>query len=465
MPMSSSLHYLTIRQAAAHIACGELSPVELVEACLARLDVLDPSLHAFITVTAEQARHQAQLAAREIRAGHLRGPLHGIPIAHKDMLLTAGVRTTAHSRMLSAWVPDYDAGAVTRLEQAGALCVGKTACHEFAFGSPGEDEAFPAARNPWNVAHVPGSSSSGSAVAVAAGMSMAATGTDTGGSVRHPAAACGIVGMKPTFGRVSLHGVIPLAPSMDHVGPLTRNVGDNALLLQTLAGYDPRDAASVDCAVPDYLGEIDLPIAGLRVGVPVRYLAAQQHVPEVLQAFEEAQRVLVSLGVVLCDIDPPGLDVAFDTGNVMIAYEAYRYHAENLRRTPEKMGASFKQRLARGQACTRQEYEMAAAQMQALRATYIALFATEVDAVISPGREAPAETMAQLVANPTGNRSIANRIYSLTGNPAITLPMGFSPNGLPLAIQMAAGHFCEPRLYRLAAAYERAAGWSERHPA
>ncbi|MDB5840025.1 MAG: gatA 2, partial [Herminiimonas sp.] len=287
--MTVPLHYLTIGQAACRIAAGELSPVDLVEACLARIEAIDPTLHAFITVTAERARQEARQAAQEIRAGRYRGPLHGIPIAHKDMLLTEGVRTTAHSMLLKDWVPDADAAAVTRLKQAGAISLGKTACHEFAFGSPAADDVFPAARNPWNPDHMPGSSSSGSGAAVAAGLVMAATGTDTGGSVRHPAAACGIVGMKPTYGRVSLHGVIPLAPSMDHVGPMTRNVADNALLLQALAGHDPRDAGCVERKVPDFSGGIDCPIRGLRIGVPRREIDAQPHAPEVLAAFAEAK--------------------------------------------------------------------------------------------------------------------------------------------------------------------------------
>jgi aspartyl-tRNA(Asn)/glutamyl-tRNA(Gln) amidotransferase subunit A len=266
--------------------------VALVQSCLKRIAQLDASLHAFITVTADSALREAHQAESQIRAGRYLGPLHGIPICHKDMLLTAGVRTTAHSKLLENWIPDRDASVVTRLKQAGAISLGKTACHEFAFGSPGTDEAFPAARNPWNLAHMPGSSSSGSGAAVSAGMVMAATGTDTGGSVRHPAAACGIVGMKPTYGRVSLHGVIPLAPSMDHVGPMTRTVADNALLLQAMAGHDTQDSHCVDREVPDYLEYVGRSMRGLRLGVPRRYIDGQPHVPEVLAAFAEAQRVL-----------------------------------------------------------------------------------------------------------------------------------------------------------------------------
>ncbi len=455
-PMTQTpLHYLTIGQASTRIARGELSPVDLVEACLERIDTLEPTHHAFITLTADLARVQARQAEAELRAGSYRGPLHGIPIAHKDLFLTKGIRTTAHSRLLQDWVPDEDAVAVELLRQAGAISLGKTSCHEFAFGTPGDDEAFPPARNPWNVDYMPGSSSSGSGTAVASGMVMAATGTDTGGSVRHPAAACGIVGLKPTYGRISLQGVIPLAPSMDHVGPMTRNVADNALLLQVLCGSQP----------DDFSARIGQPVQGLRVGVPASFIAAVEHTPEVVQAFNVAQDVLRSLGMHLIEIDPPGLASSFETGNLIIAYEAHQYHAANLLHSPEKLGGPLKIRLARGAALSRADYEKALAEASDLRAIYRTLFGGQVDLVISPGREAPAETMAHLRSNPTGKRGVTNRIYSLTGNPAITLPMGFSRDGLPLALQIAAGHEQEALLYQAAAAYENACPWSQRHPA
>ncbi len=452
--MTDDLHYLSLQEAAARIADRSLSPVILVEACIARCTALQATHHAFITSTFEAARDAAWIAEQEIAAGRYRGPLHGIPIAHKDMLLTAGVRTTAHSRLLQDWVPSEDAVAVQLLDQAGAISLGKTACHEFAFGTPDPDEPFPAARNPWNTEHMPGSSSSGSGVAVAAGMVMAATGTDTGGSVRHPAAACGIVGMKPTYGRVSLEGVIPLAPSLDHVGPLTRNVRDNALMLQVLAGQ----------GAPDFSASIGSPVRGKRIGVPERFIATVDHTAEVSAAFGQALQVLQALGVELVPIAPEGLDAAFEAGNVIIAYEAAQYHRDDLQRQPEKFGPALRQRLLRGAAYTEAEYSAARQRAAALKQTYTALFADGLAAIASPGREAPAETMAQLYANPAGKRGITNRIYSLTGSPAITLPMGFSATGLPLAIQLAAAHGAEPQLYQLADAYEREAGWNKFHP-
>ena len=267
------IHFLTIEQASQQLLAGEITSVELVEWHLRRIEALDPILHAFITLTADQALQQAHHADTEIRAGRRRGPLHGIPIAHKDILQTQGIRTTAHSNVLRDWIPIEDATVVRRLAEAGAISLGKTSLHEFAIGSPGLDEAFPAARNPWNPAHMPGSSSTGSGAGVAAGLFMGATGTDTGGSVRHPAAVCGIVGLKPTFGRVSCRGVIPLAPSMDHVGPLARCVVDSALMLQVMAGYDSADQHSADVPVPDFLRLIGREIRGIRTGGAIHLLA------------------------------------------------------------------------------------------------------------------------------------------------------------------------------------------------
>jgi aspartyl-tRNA(Asn)/glutamyl-tRNA(Gln) amidotransferase subunit A len=458
-----AVHYMTICKAAEKIASGQLSPVELVEACLQRISQFDRLLHGFVTVDSEGARAQAYLAASELRSGITRGPLHGIPVAHKDMLMTAGLRTTAHSNSLRDWVPEKDAEVVLRLRQAGAIVIGKTACHEFAYGSPGAGDAFPAARNPWNILHMPGSSSSGSGVAVAFGMAMAATGTDTGGSVRHPAAACGIVGLKPTFGRVSLEGVIPLAPSMDHVGPMTRNVADNALLLQEMTKCSDRDRRSEIRGTPDFSYRIGQSVRGLRIGIPSRYIDSVPHSSDVLHAFDGAKRIFESLGAELVDIAPPELELAPSAANVIIGVEAYRQLGTRLRAEPGKLGSALRQRLQQGATYSAEEYAGALALAKRLRLTYTAIFQS-VDAVVSPGRERPAETMEELVSNPIGKRSVCNRIYSLTGGPAITLPMGLSTEGLPLGIQIAAADYCEPLVYQLAAAYEQAAGLGEFHP-
>ena len=461
--MQTGVLYLSIGEAAPLIRSGRLSSLDLTREHLERIEALDRRLHAFITVTREMALEAAQRADEEILAGRYRGPLHGVPIAHKDIVWTKGIRTTAHSRFLRDWIPGENAAVFERLRDAGAVCLGKTALHEFAFGSPGPDEAFPAARNPWNTAHAPGSSSSGSGAAVAAGLCMGATGTDTGGSIRHPASVCGIVGMKPTFGRVSAYGVIPLAPSLDHVGPMTRTVRDNAIMLQVMAGYDARDPCSADRPVPDFQRLIGRSIRGMRLGIPRRFIEANPHEPEMLVAFSGAERLVRELGAATRDIDVPGLQQASDVTALVMTYEAYRYHKANLEAHPGQFGTTFKQRVLKATQYREDDYALALAKGKALRAEYASVFASGIDLIISPGREGPADSLAQLLADPA-KRGVTNRMYNLSGMPALTLPMGFSSQGLPLGLQIAAPHFAEEMIYRLAAAYESAAGWCERHP-
>ncbi len=456
--------YLTIADAAALIARRALSPVELIDAHLERVVDLDPVLHAFITLTGQDARRAARAAEAEILAGTYRGPLHGIPIAHKDIIWTKGVRTTAHSNALRNWVPEENATVVDRLEAAGAISLGKTALHEFAFGSPGEDEAFPAARNPWNPNHMPGSSSTGSGAAVAAGLVMGATGTDTGGSVRHPSAVCATVGMKPTFGRVSCHGVIPLAPSMDHVGPMTRTVTDNAIMLQAMAGYDARDPHALADAVPDFAALIGKNIRGMRLGVPRKFMASIAHTDDILAAFEKTLTILRELGATLEEIEPDGLEDSHDAGSLVIVYEAYRYHRKSLDTEPEKFAANLRARFAKAHLITDEQYQAALQKMRRLKASVSALLENGLAGIVNPARERPAQTMAELVADPLGKRSLALRMYSVTGNPALVQPMGFNAEGLPLGLQIAAAHGREDIVYQIAHAYEQAAGWHRHHP-
>ena len=458
------LHYLTIIEAAALIKSGELSPVELTRAHLARIEALDAKIHAYITVTGNAALARAHAAESEIAAGNYRGPLHGIPLAHKDIVSTKGVRTTAHSKLLADWIPQEDATVYAKLADAGAVSLGKTSLHEFAYGVPGPDEAFPAARNPWNTERAPGSSSSGSGAAVAAGLAMGAIGTDTGGSIRHPAAVCGIVGMKATYGRVSNHGILPLAASMDHAGPMTRAVRDNALMLQAMAGYDPKDATSVFQPVPDFANLIGKSLKGLRIGIPERYIASVTHAADVLAAFERAKDVLRSHGAVLRDINIDGLGDVNDYGSVILTYEAYRYHQANLAAHPEKYGKPFRDRVQAGAQRTERDYQDALDKRVRLRENYVNLFGAEVDAIISTGRESAAPTMATLIADPLKVLGTTQRMYNLTGHPALVLPMGFSADGMPLGLQIAAAHWREDVVYQVAAAYEDAGGWRDRHP-
>jgi aspartyl-tRNA(Asn)/glutamyl-tRNA(Gln) amidotransferase subunit A len=462
--MTTDLHYLTIAEAGARIRAGNLSPVELTQACLERIAALNGRLHAFITVTAEEALDEARQAEAGIRAGRCRGPLHGIPIAHKDIVCTRGVRTSAHSNLLRDWVPETDATVYTRLKQAGAISLGKLSLWEFAYGNPGPAAAFPPARNPWNPDYSPGGSSSGSGAAVAAGLCFGATGTDTGGSIRHPAAVCAIVGMKPTFGRVSVRGVLPLAASLDHVGPMTRTVRDNALMLQAMAGHDPADPTSASEPVPDFQRLIGQGIRGLRLGVPRRFIESSPHEPECVAAFDDALRVLRDLGAPTVEFDFPVLARTAHLGTRILLAEAYAYHRENLAKSPEKYDVSLRERLLATAKQTEAELHEAQAARQELNREYAALFAGGIDAIVSPGRESISDTMQSLMSSSTAQRKSCTRMYNMSGMPALVMPMGFGANEMPLGIQFAAAHFAEDRLYQLAAAYEAATPWVSRHP-
>lgn len=460
------LHYLTIAEAARQIHARRLSPVELTEACLDRVKALDSELHAFITVTAEQALDEARQAENEIAAGRYRGPLHGIPIAHKDMLCTRGVRTTAHSNLLRDWVPEINATAYERLKHAGAVSLGKLSMWEFAYGNPGPAVAFPPARNPWNMAYSPAGSSSGSGAAVAAGLCFGATGTDTGGSIRQPSAACAVVGMKPTFGRVSVHGVIPLAPSLDHVGPITRTVSDNAAMLQAIAGYDPRDPASLREPVPDFLGRMGQDIGGIRLGVPRRAMGSIDYDSQCLTAFDEALKVLRGLGVKTVEFDFPGLGNAADLGAKILLAEAYAYHKDNLEKTPEKYDLSFRERVLEASRYSDAELREARVARAELKEQYAALFRSGIDVIASPGNDGIPDSMESLCSNRTGRRGsfASTRLYNMSGMPALAMPMGNGAQGMPLGIQFAANLLAEDRIYQIAAAYEAATPWVARHP-
>ena len=462
--MASDLHALTLNEAAALIASRRISPVELVKAKLERIDALDSRLHAFITLTPESALAQARIAEAELMRGENRGPLHGIPIAHKDVICTEGVRTTAHSNSLRDWIPTESATVFDRLRQAGAISLGKTSLHEYGIGSPGADEAFAPARNPWNVERMPGSSSSGSAAAVTAGLVLGATGTDTGGSVRHPAAVCGIVGMKASYGRISNHGVIPLATSMDHVGPLTRTVRDNALMLQAMAGFDEKDPISISAPVRDFSSLIGRDLSDLHLAIPRRFIESIPHTPEILAAFEKAIVVFKDLGATVSDIALQGLEDAFDAGTLIIRYEGYRYHSEQLKRHPEGFGENFRARFVGAEKITETEYEAAKNSMQRLRESIAQSHRSGVNLLVNPGRERPAQTMEELYGDPLGKRSVALRMHSVTGNPALVLPMGFSSDGLPLALQIAGPYLAEDLVYQAAAAYEAASRWCDQRP-
>src|SRR5262245_14692966 len=340
-----ALAYAGITELGRRFRTGELSPVEYAADQLRRIERVDKTLHAYVTVTAERALEDARAAEVAIRKGGA-GPLAGIPIAYKDLYATRGIRTTAGSALLADWVPDGDSTCVTRLQQAGMVMLGKLTTHEFAFGIQFPGHRFPAARNPWNPEHMPGGSSSGSGAALAAGLCVGALGSDTGGSIRGPAAFCGIVGLKPTYGRVSRAGVVTLSWTLDHTGPMARTVEDCALMLQALAGHDPADPASSREPVSDYTAGLASGVRRLRVGIPRDYFFHDVK-PEVTAAFEAAVQALRGLGAEVKDVTIPSIWSSSALMVIMLT-EAYAYHSRNLRERPQLYGEVLREKLMAG---------------------------------------------------------------------------------------------------------------------
>jgi aspartyl-tRNA(Asn)/glutamyl-tRNA(Gln) amidotransferase subunit A len=441
----------------------ELSPVELTKTCLARIEKLNPSLNAFITVTAESALAQARSAEAEILQGRWRGPLHGIPLALKDLIDTAGVRTTAASAIFKDRVPAEDAEVVCRLKDAGAVLLGKNNLHECAYGGSSMISYYGEVHNPWNLAHITGGSSGGSAAAVAAGLCYGAIGTDTAGSVREPAALCGIVGLKPSYGRVSVRGVIPLSLSLDHVGPIARTVSDAAVMLQAIAGYDAKDANSSNMAVSDYLAGIRDGSKPARIGVPRKFFFEDID-PEVASAVEEALAVLRTLAGDLREIE---LEVPTD--RTLQSAEAYAYHAEFVSRSPELYLPETLRRIRKGEDISAGEVEERRRELQQIRSEIDNVFET-VDALVTPTMPVPAPAIDELKQNPDMLRPrelllLRNtRPVNVWGLPAISVPCGFTAAGLPIGLQIIGPHWGEARVVRLAYAYEQATDWHKQSP-
>lgn len=463
---STDLCYLTIAEAAAGLRRKQFSSVDLTEACLERSATLDGQLHSFITVTAERARADARRAEAEFAAGKIRGPLHGIPIAIKDLYLTKGIRTTCHSAVLEHWIPDRDATAVEKLEAAGTVLLGKLGMHEFAFGGPSVDAPFPAVRNPWNPAHIPGGSSSGSGAALAAGFCYGALGSDTGGSIRTPAAHCGIVGLKPTYGRVSRFGVVPLSWSLDHAGPMARSVEDCAILLQAIAGRDPRDPASANAPVPDFQAGLREGAKNLRVGVPrAGWFDENLGVDaETERLFNQALEVLKSLGAAIVDLDGKPFAQARLANQTILLSEAYAYHEKTYQNTPTKFGSSVRRRMLEGAFLSAADYLSAQRARAVLNGRICANF-DRVDVFAVPTVARPPDAFDALDPNEQNLRPSFTHPFNLTGLPAISVPCGFTSENLPVGLQIAARPFEESTALRAAYAYEQATEWHKRRPA
>ena len=458
--MSDEIAYATIAELGARYRKRDLSPVEVTQALLARIEKLDPILHAFVTLTADSALAEARSAEEALRRGDAR-PLLGIPVAHKDIYLTRGVRTTGGSALLADWIPDEDATCVQRWRAAGTVQLGKLITHEFAFGLQFPGHRFPPAKNPWNLDHIPGGSSSGSGAALAAGLVTGATGSDTGGSIRGPAAFCGIVGLKPTYGRSSRAGVLTLSWTLDHTGPMARTVQDCAFLLQPLAGYDPADPASSRAPVDDYVAPLGRDIRGLKIGVPRAYFLEEVDA-EVARAFEEALETLRRLGAEVRDVQIPSLRGAHSFLLILMA-EAYAYHESDIRERPELYGDVLRERILAGALVTASEYTQA----QRIRAEICretAEVLKTVDVLASPTALKPTTPFAQAFdpefAFPKSNMAP----FNLTGLPTLALPCGFSASGLPVSFQLSGRPFEEATVLRAGHAYEQATAWHTRRP-
>ena len=458
--MSEAIAYATIRELGARYRARELSPVEVTRALLARIEKLDPVLHAFVTLTAERALADARAAEDALRRGDGR-PLLGIPVAHKDIYLTRGIRTTGGSALLADWVPDEDATCVRRWQEAGTILLGKLITHEFALGIQFPGHRFPPARNPWNRDHIPGGSSSGSGAALAAGLVTGATGSDTGGSIRGPAAFCGIAGLKPTYGRSSRAGVLTLSWTLDHTGPMARTVEDCAYLMQPLAGHDPADPASSRAPADDYVAALGRGVRGLRIGVPRDYFFEGVD-PEVERAFEEAMATLRRLGAEVRDVEIPHIH---DVGAFMVIMltEAFSYHEADLRTRPELFGDVLREKLMIGGLFTAAEYVQAQRVRARLRAETAAVL-REVDLLASPTAIVTAPSFAT-VWDPDFPFARSNMPpFNMTGLPALAVPCGFSAAGLPVSLQLAGRPFDEATVLRAGHAYEQATDWHRRRP-
>ena len=462
----NELCYLTIAEAAAGLRRKQFSAIELADACLDRIDAHDAKLHSFITRTPDLALEQARRSEKELRSGVDRGPLHGIPIALKDLYATKGIRTTCHSAVLEHWIPDHDATTVTKLQEGGIVLLGKLGMHEFAFGGPSVDAPFPAVRNPWNRLHIPGGSSSGSGAALAAGFCFGALGSDTGGSIRTPSSHCGIVGIKPTYGRCSRYGVIPLSWSLDHTGPMARSVEDCAIMLQVLAGHDAKDNASAQVPVPNFQAGMKNGIKGLRVGVPRKnWFDENLGIHRQTEAiFDEALKVLGSLGAIVVDIDGKAFSLARKANQTLLVCEAYAYHEKTYQQTPMKFGSSVRRRMLEGAFLSAADYLTAQRARAVLNAQIRANF-PNVDVFAVPGAARPAEAFDSMDPTEQNMRPSFTNPFNLTGLPAISVPCGFTEGNLPAGLQIVAPPFEEATCFRVAYAYEQATEWHNQRPA
>jgi aspartyl-tRNA(Asn)/glutamyl-tRNA(Gln) amidotransferase subunit A len=465
------LTFYSIEALAPLLRKKRISPVELLDAVLTRVNRLNPRLNAYITVAADSARADAMRAEREIARGRWRGPLHGIPISLKDNIATKDIRTTAGSTILAENIPDQDATVVRCLRRAGAVIVGKTNLHEFAYGVTTENPHYGSTRNPWDTERIPGGSSGGSAAALAAGMCFASVGTDTGGSIRIPASLCGIVGLKPTYGRVSAHGTVPLSPTLDHVGPLARTVADAAIVLRAIAGRDPRDAATLalpPLRLPEHLKKLP---KRRRLGLPRDFFFDRLD-DEVRRAVLQAAKYFERHGAQIVELSLPSLAASVEPSNHLALAEATHYH-RRMGWFPARAagyGEDVRKRLEMGADVRAVDYLRAFEMQQRVRAEFDCAFAL-VDAILAPVTPLPAPQLGRKMLSLGGEEEPVRaallrlcRPANLAGLPAISVPCGFTRQGLPVGLQIIGPRCGEEIVLRLALAYEQAHEWHHRHP-
>lgn len=452
------MHWMTAAELALGYRKKTFSPVEVTKHLLARIDALNPKCHAFIEVDHEGALAAARQAEHEISAGRALGPLHGVPIGIKDIIDIAGQTTTCHSNIMLKHQASEDAQVIRKLRAAGVIFMGKLALHEFAIGGPAFDLPFPPARNPWNLAHHPGGSSSGSGAALAAGLVPLALGTDTGGSIRNPAACCGIVGLKATYELVSRRGVFTLSSTMDHVGPMARTVQDTGLLLNAMA--EPQG----DRVAPDYVADVQRGIKGLRIGY-VRHFHETDEIahPEVAAALDEAAKVLASLGAIVTDVQLPALNDFLVAQKFLMMAEGWAVHEKWLRERPEDYSQTSRRKLLTGAFVTGGEYVQSMQRRGMLIDAVDRLF-NDYDVLLVANSMDPAcriDDEAEVVRTYTRQ---ARMPFNLTGHPALALMTGQSSGGLPLSMQLVGKSFNEKMVLRVGAAYEQATQWHTKRP-
>lgn len=455
---------LTIAEAGRRIAAKQLSPVELTKSHLDRIDRFDPALNAFLLVTAERALADAKTAEARQMAGTLRGPLDGIPIAHKDIYNTAGIRTTAHSKLLETNVPTQDARTVQKWAEAGTVMLGKLATHEFAFGGPSFDLPWPPARNPWNTDHFTAGSSSGTGAAVAAGLILGGTGSDTGGSIRGPAALCGIAGIKPTYGLSSRVGILPLAYTLDHAGPMAWTAEDCALLLQGFAGHDPTDPASANRPVADFTAELGKGAKGLRIGVIRHFFETDHRASDATRSgIDAAMDFFQKEGAEVRDITlSPAADY-HAVGYLIMITEAFALHAPWLRERFMDYGELFRDRVALAATVSGPTMVQTARRRRVL-CQEMAAAMEDLDIIVSAAAPGEAPRIADVTKWGNMEKPSFTMPFNVTGFPAISVCTGFGEGGLPISMQLVGKPFTEPTVFRAAHAYENAMPWRGRRP-